>query len=422
MMRAQTVVELYLSLALVMVLMLFLVTAESVSLSSSIELLREAQGRVAVKKIADAVGAAFIEGGGSEKIVYVSIPPNFNPKLSYIGNGTSSGYIINLRLDYPNGAIDVQERTQVLVKGSFGNISGLALFTVKMSSAYPLAEVTRPLIMSSLSSVQVVLEPGENQTVNLDIPYYGESTERILVYADITGGAAPWIYTNRRRAVSNYESNTVDLLFAIPDTAIPGVYHASMSIRERAENGTLKLDVPIHIVVTRAYEWMRLEPMVRNINFNNTTNYAEQYTTNFVLCNDHTDAKTLNLGTELGDIIFMLNETPQNFNTYTWNGAPLLNYSGFWFNSSDFRNSERFPFLGLTTKGFSQPETIQGGMCSSFRFKIWMNPDTATNLLRHIRETTNNSSIRIINFPFLVSASSGGNSNVAVFNVTMKEV
>lgn len=418
--RAQAIVELFLALSLVIVLMLFLVTVESESIQTSIELIREAEAQVAVKAIADAADAVFIEGGGATRLLYVTIPPNFNPGESYVGSPNGSGNVINMRLDYPNGPIDVQERTNAFLTGTLPNVSGLNVFQITMDEYFSVVHISRPVVVPTTSSVQVVLEPGENKSAYVTLTYYGKSQDPITVRVSAEGEAEDWIRPYDL-AVYGSSKNKVSFTVFAPELALPGTYEASLHLEpkhEKDKKWEIVLDIPINIVVIRGYEWMRLEPVYKEAGFLNSTGYGESYTTNFILCNDHTETKTFSVEGEAGKLEFDANGTPVDFGGYAEENS-LFNESGYWFNKTTFLDVSLLPFGGQTSKGFTEQEGIDGGLCSSFIFYLRVNDATVQNLLLHIWELTNNSSIRVLNFPYLLKATSGEVTNVAVFNVTI---
>lgn len=341
---AQAIVELYLALSLVLVLMLFLLTVESESVQTSLELIRETEAEVAVKALSDAADAVFLEGAGATRLVYVDIPANFNPAESYVGSPNGSGNVIKMRLEYPNGPIDVETRTRAFLSGSLSNRSGINVFQITMDEYFAIVHISRPVVTASPTSAQVVLEPGKNESAYVTLTCFLETEVPISVIITPKGGAADWIVAEDL-AVASFNENRVSFTVFAPKLALPGTYEAKLHIEKRyKEDENITIDIPVDIVVIRGYEWMRLEPAYREVSFLNSTAYGENYTTNFILCNDHSEKKTFTVGVETGDLEFNVNGTPVNFKEYTWEGTPLFNSSGYWFNKTTFLDSSPYPF------------------------------------------------------------------------------
>jgi hypothetical protein len=328
-MKGQVTIELFMVLALVIATIVFIVAIESESVQTSVELVREAQGRVVAKEIAQTLDYMFIQGPGAQGELEIEFPPNFNPSKSYVGSASGPGNIVNLHLDYPEGGIDVQERTAGRAYGLLPNKSGKNTLRIRMLN--DVAVVNTPRLLTSPAEIRVVAEPRENRTQYATIMYNGETSKSAYVY--IEGSIKDWITPIQKYGgvvdvdlfkmgaaggATIYRGLTLvpgmDAVIGIriepPRFAEPGLYN--LSLRIESQDGVDKIRMPLNIEILRKFEWIRINPPEwpptvweygkdPGYDLSGWPIYAK-----FVLCNEHTLKKNIEVLVDYDRDVFNL--------------------------------------------------------------------------------------------------------------------
>lgn len=327
--RGQLIIEVFMILAMSIVLIVFIISVQSEDVNSSEEIIRQAQAEILAKDIARTLDFVYLQGEGAQLEMEVDLPPNFDPNRSYIGSPNGPGYIVNIHLLFPEGDVDVQERTQGKVYGVLPEWSGKSIIDLRMLK--DVAVVGNPILIASPATVNVIVEPEENRTEYTKILFNGKFQASMELF--IEGANHDWItplqkygeqvdvplvkFPSSPRPNSDYyrgitlvPGHEVVLGMRInpPRFAEPGVYRLNIIM----EGGGLNISIPLNIELIREYQWLRISPPAWPSTpwENSYPNYGIGFPIHgkFIICNEHKDNKYVEVLVDFKSDVYGLEE------------------------------------------------------------------------------------------------------------------
>jgi hypothetical protein len=310
--KGQVIIEVFMILALTIALIIFIVSIQSEEVKSSTELIRQAQAEIIVKDITRTLDFIYLQGEGAQIELELYFPENFDPERSYIGSPEGPGNIVNVHLSYPDGEMDVQERTEGKVYGKLPEWGGKNKLNFRMLK--DVAVLGNPTLLTSPAGINVIVEPEENRTEYTTLSFNGESNIPIELY--IVGDNHEWVTPVQKyggqvdvplvefpsspkpnsdyyRGITLVSGQEIVLGVQInpPRFAEPGAYELEIIL----EGEDLELTVPLNIELIREYQWLRTSPPSWPTSpwENEHPNYDVGFPVHgkFIICNEHKENK-----------------------------------------------------------------------------------------------------------------------------------